>query len=350
MRFTLEQEILLDQIRIEEIHSDGSRPFIASRNKKKPHWRLRRLARRFAPCSRLLFVSNLISRRPNRDFTLAFGELASLVVSIDQLLNLKRTSASKPKCVQALPNSSHTLIRNTSEEVRGGCAVSLFCPVHQRQRFGANQATSERSRVVIVHRCPHRASGHRPSASFDFYLRTGLRTLSEYRLPFPSPNGLPVASLPRRSGLMSCRLKLYRGFRSNVFSQQQYPESGKEQKKWSFSKLFCILLVSGLGELTMLRFLVITVATLLPMSVAYAQQPIFKNGSCPSGYYSSGNYCVPSSSGSQPAIDKNGSCPTGYYSSGNYCVMTSSGKPAIPKSGSCPSGYYSSGNYCVQSR
>jgi len=79
-----------------------------------------------------------------------------------------------------------------------------------------------------------------------------------------------------------------------------------------------------------------------------AQQPILKNGSCPSGYNSSGNYCVPGSN-AHPVIEKNGSCPSGYNSSGNYCVMGSSGHPAIHKSGSCPSGYNSSGNYCVKS-
>lgn len=79
-----------------------------------------------------------------------------------------------------------------------------------------------------------------------------------------------------------------------------------------------------------------------------AQQPILKNGPCPSGYNSSGNYCVPGSN-ARPVIEKNGSCPSGYNSSGNYCVMGSSGHPAIHKSGSCPSGYNSSGNYCFKS-
>ncbi len=43
-------------------------------------------------------------------------------------------------------------------------------------------------------------------------------------------------------------------------------------------------------------------------TVGYAQQPIrpiTKSGSCPLGYYSSGNYCVPSSSGNtRGAIEK----------------------------------------------
>ncbi len=98
---------------------------------------------------------------------------------------------------------------------------------------------------------------------------------------------------------------------------------------------------------TMKATLVFSILLISP-TLAFAQQPILRNGSCPSGYYSSGNYCVPTSSAS-PVIERNGSCPSGYYSSGNYCVMTSSGKPAIHRSGSCPSGYYSSGNYCVRS-
>ncbi len=82
---------------------------------------------------------------------------------------------------------------------------------------------------------------------------------------------------------------------------------------------------------------------------APAPQPVPRNGSCPSGYYSSGDYCVPSS-GARFALARNGSCPSGYYSSGNYCVASSDdSKLAIPRSSSCPSGYYSSGNYCVAS-
>lgn len=90
-------------------------------------------------------------------------------------------------------------------------------------------------------------------------------------------------------------------------------------------------------------------------TTAFAQQPVQplpKVGSCPLGYYSSGNYCVPSRSNStRGAIEKSGSCPLGFYSSGNYCVSTpSNSRQAIPKVGPCPLGYYSSGNYCVQSR
>jgi len=75
--------------------------------------------------------------------------------------------------------------------------------------------------------------------------------------------------------------------------------------------------------------------------------PIIKNGSCPSGYSSSGNYCKPGSN-ARYAVPKNGSCPSGYSSSGNYCIASSdNSKTAIPKVGSCPSGCSSSGNYCL---
>jgi hypothetical protein len=95
---------------------------------------------------------------------------------------------------------------------------------------------------------------------------------------------------------------------------------------------------------------------LLPLAVL-AQQPIRplpKLGSCPLGYYSSGSYCVPSTSGNaRGAIEKNGnSCPLGFYSSGAYCLSSqSNNREAIQKEGnSCPMGWFSSGNYCLKSR
>ena len=58
-----------------------------------------------------------------------------------------------------------------------------------------------------------------------------------------------------------------------------------------------------------------------------AQQPVRplpKVGGCPLGYYSSGSYCVPSSTGNtRGAIEKSGnSCPLGWFSSGSYCVKS----------------------------
>ena len=84
------------------------------------------------------------------------------------------------------------------------------------------------------------------------------------------------------------------------------------------------------------------------ISIAEAQQAIPRHGSCPSGFNTSGNYCVATNSHLH-AIERNGSCPSGYNTSGNYCVRKSEGKHAIHRNGSCPSGYNTSGNYCIQS-
>jgi len=92
-------------------------------------------------------------------------------------------------------------------------------------------------------------------------------------------------------------------------------------------------------------------------TAALAQQPVRplpKVGGCPLGYYSSGSYCVPSTSGdTRGAIEKSGSsCPLGFYSSGSYCLSSpNSNCEAIQKTGnSCPLGWFSSGSYCVKSR
>jgi len=98
------------------------------------------------------------------------------------------------------------------------------------------------------------------------------------------------------------------------------------------------------------------VAAALTAGTALAQQPVRplpKVGSCPLGYYSSGNYCVPSPGGnSRGAIEKAGSCPLGFYTSGDYCVSSPGNDgEAIQKTGkSCPLGWYSSSSYCVKSR
>jgi hypothetical protein len=103
--------------------------------------------------------------------------------------------------------------------------------------------------------------------------------------------------------------------------------------------------------------LLIAAGMLLSTSAALGQQPVRplpKVGGCPLGYYSSGSYCVPSTSGNtRGAIEKSGAgCPLGFYSSGNYCLSSPSNeREAIQKSGKgCPLGWYSSGGYCVKSR
>jgi hypothetical protein len=74
------------------------------------------------------------------------------------------------------------------------------------------------------------------------------------------------------------------------------------------------------------------------------------NGSCPSGYYSSGAACAPTSSARYAFSNPGGGgCPSGYYSSGNACVASSDNtcNAFFSGGGSCPSGYYSSGKSCV---
>jgi hypothetical protein len=97
------------------------------------------------------------------------------------------------------------------------------------------------------------------------------------------------------------------------------------------------------------------IASLCPAATAQQPvQPLPKLGGCPLGFYSSGNYCVPSTSdNTRGALEKTGTgCSLGFYSSGNYCVSSpSNNREAIQKQGnSCPLGWYSSGSYCVKSR
>ena len=101
----------------------------------------------------------------------------------------------------------------------------------------------------------------------------------------------------------------------------------------------------------MKNFQIFTILVFFNSSFAFAElphpSPIRKDGSCPSGYGSQSDFCVPSS-GARFAIIKSGSCPSGYGSQGNYCVADSNARFAMLKgSGSCPSGYGSQGNYCV---
>ncbi len=97
----------------------------------------------------------------------------------------------------------------------------------------------------------------------------------------------------------------------------------------------------------------------LIVTIAFAAQAAFagdlpvkslvKDGSCPSGYTTSGNYCKPGS-GARYALPKHGSCPSGYTTSGSYCLAGNSARYAVPKSGSCPSGYTTSGGYCLSGK
>jgi hypothetical protein len=82
-----------------------------------------------------------------------------------------------------------------------------------------------------------------------------------------------------------------------------------------------------------------------------AQTALPKVGTCPSGFYSSGKYCVPIKDDGKPAMLRGGQCPSGHYSSGKYCVANSKeSRPAVPKNEICPSGYYISGSYCMKQK
>ena len=97
----------------------------------------------------------------------------------------------------------------------------------------------------------------------------------------------------------------------------------------------------------------LTVALAFAAQAAFAGdlpvKPLVKDGSCPSGYTTSGNYCKPGS-GARYALPKHGSCPSGYTTSGSYCLAGNSARYAVPKSGSCPSGYTTSGGYCLSGK
>jgi len=94
-------------------------------------------------------------------------------------------------------------------------------------------------------------------------------------------------------------------------------------------------------------------ALIVMLTLAHANEvpavALPKQGTCPSGYSTSGAYCAPSSS-AKFAVAKVGSCPSGYSTSGSYCLATDRAKHAVPKVGSCPSGYSTSGDYCLSSK
>ena len=85
-----------------------------------------------------------------------------------------------------------------------------------------------------------------------------------------------------------------------------------------------------------------------PSPVVFAQSSssqVERDGSCPSGFKSSGSSCK--SSSGKVAITKLGSCPKGFSASANFCVGDK-GDYAEVRSGSCPTGLKASGNYCVK--
>ena len=82
-------------------------------------------------------------------------------------------------------------------------------------------------------------------------------------------------------------------------------------------------------------------------------------GDCPTGTYSSGDYCKYFSSTSERgtrivANPSGGKCPTGWYRSGGYCKAygkRAANEMVIEKVGDdCPTGMSSSGGFCKSYR
>ncbi|AOG03396.1 hypothetical protein BSY19_4841 (plasmid) [Bosea sp. RAC05] len=63
-----------------------------------------------------------------------------------------------------------------------------------------------------------------------------------------------------------------------------------------------------------------------------------------------GIYCLPKNG--KDRIVRVGTCPTGYFASGECCeAFRSESRRAFPKQGStCPSGSFASASYCVEFR
>lgn len=99
---------------------------------------------------------------------------------------------------------------------------------------------------------------------------------------------------------------------------------------------------------------IVVIALGFSAMTVHSQQAMVRVGdsSCPVGYSTSGQYCVPNGNAT-PALVRtlDSSCPIGYMTSGHYCVATKLNAPhTMPRVGSCPTGYHTSGQYCISAK
>ena len=103
----------------------------------------------------------------------------------------------------------------------------------------------------------------------------------------------------------------------------------------------------------MFRSILFTVVLALPATLT-AQSPVPQiDDKCPNYTTKSGDYCIPSlrpdGSTASYIVKSGGSCPYGYFNSGDYCVKgAGNASESIPREPGkdCPYKWYKSGDYC----
>jgi hypothetical protein len=104
--------------------------------------------------------------------------------------------------------------------------------------------------------------------------------------------------------------------------------------------------ISSMRQILLLASIAIAACVLSPAAFAQSSGTVVdKDGSCPTGFKSSGSSCK--SSSGDVAIIKLGACPTGFKASANYCIGDKAAYAEVKK-GSCPTGLKGSGKYCVK--
>jgi hypothetical protein len=99
-----------------------------------------------------------------------------------------------------------------------------------------------------------------------------------------------------------------------------------------------------------MRYLILLLCCFGWVTRGCAQSALSKEVVFPTGFYSSGKYCIPIKDDAKPSMMRAGQCPTGYYARGKNCVAPrKDGQPPVSKDGQCPIGYYTSGAQCLKS-